>query len=270
MSKRMVLALEPTNRGGKVEPPQVEKGPTSGWLGALGYVFTKDGSRKLLPQLIEHFNRIPKIKLHKKMIPELLGKGADGFAFGLDNKLVLKITKDESEASAMNTLRITGKSDFFVDVYGVIKVNSAVGVRHCILMERLNKPDPTWALFINQVGLLLTLVSVKTESIGYLTEEIAGDIAGIAQLIRDGEEVHLPGFGMITDKHVRAFDPDKLEWLRGVGAELDRLEIGWGDFHSGNIMRRGADHVMIDLGRSYGGVEQGIEDVQARLRRFSL
>lgn len=233
--------------------------------------------------------------LDSKQKAQRIGSGQDGTAYDVGTK-VLKITRDEPEAQAMNRLfTLGGDPNHFVKVQGVVElVEDAIGlVRWAILMERLDQPNEDWKNYATLVNDML--VSGINEGLGG-DGQVRGDIpltAASAQQIGSwidvaqtrGVVVLDANTKQVIDEPVRAgdgtFGPDRVEfygldvgdhlaknkWLVGVGQELDRMDIRFWDIHAGNVMRRGAQHVMIDLGRSLSDAAQLQRIEAAYLRR---
>jgi hypothetical protein len=195
------------------------------------------------------FREALRARLHEAPGTKLLGKGEWGLAFLLPSGRVLKLTRDASEARASNTPALrTGQLVHLVRVFDVFAFPRQE--LYGIVLERL-KPLTTadarqfdWLIRRLDFDLRRTPLATMQAT---LKREAAANERGRAILA---------------------------EWQRfqlaAILAELTAARIKFSDFHSGNLMRRGAVYVLIDLGNKAqsGGVapavlEAGLTDGMA-------
>lgn len=161
-----------------------------------------------------------------------LGAGSWGIAWDIGKGQVLKATMDDKEALASNLIKgkrthhVVRIQDVFQfpdsDVYGIVQ-------------EKLRKMSATDAKDFDLVTDLLQQVRVGPE-VGQ------GDWEGIRRKLENA--------GMTPE--VTKYFIDRLEEFQfpEIIRELKGLGIEFYDYHSGNLMMRGNDYVVIDLGRS--------------------
>lgn len=174
------------------------------------------------------------LKRTKGKSAKVLGKGQKGTAFDI-GKRVLKLTTDKSEANAMAIVQ-SNPTPFVVRTYDVFKLGSkyAKGDVFGIVQDKLSSPAAGWAKFIDQVR-----PAILYKKPGYLTVKGVAEFYKKLMKERDDDEDYLPDF---TDQRV--------QWLAGLAKFFDDTGIKFQDFHSGNLMKKGSKHVMIDLGLS--------------------
>lgn len=191
---------------------------------------------------------IPKLKF--------LGKGQKGLAYRADD-MVVKITTDESEARAsFVVMNLRPASDVFARYEDVFGFKDRSGhTLYAVVQEFLSKPEPAWASFAH------LWYEWRYRKIGKLQQEDRWNEALDQQEQQDAlDTFETP----ITPDNVLAFAAwlqaaheneyqamqDKVDWLALVADELDRAGIMYRDLKGDNLMRRGNQHVLIDLGLS--------------------
>jgi len=208
-------------------------------------------------------------------LKKILGKGSMGIAYLLaDNKTVVKITKDESEAVASLNL-INKKNNYIVDIYDVYKVSSPKGsndVLYVIYQE-----------YIQQAGKLTGLFKV----IGYLISYFAHSFypfRPVISLTPDQEEQIIKSVPFINsseqEKDVNIMSARKqignrklsalvIRFWKNILDELAQNNIVYRDFWLGNFGKKNNNLCLIDLGFSKSQ-PQNIKTITLDERRRTL
>lgn len=165
-----------------------------------------------------------------------LGSGSFGYAFEIvynGKRSVLKVTGDPSEAKSSN--HIKGKP-----LKHVVRIYDAFQF----------KGEPT----------LYGIVEEKLDKISETDMDDFDDFVEFLEAIKAGHEIVTGDFDGIERKVGSAFKKpeslDRFEELakkfqfKQIIQELHRNQVEFLDFHRENIMRRGTDYVVIDLGIS--------------------
>jgi hypothetical protein len=183
---------------------------------------------------VDPWNKI-KIKLKELNIGlsmfKFLGQGYQGLVYQINNKTVIKITTDENEANASIILK-NNPSPLFVKIRDVFGINYATDhqgtskKRFIIIEEKLKKCKFDWELFVDFV--LEDFVCPPLET----------------KVIAEAKKVYFPG----TNKASKRKTEQKFNWLCGVASYLENHQIYYRDLHGGNVMRKGHNHKIIDLG----------------------
>jgi hypothetical protein len=187
-----------------------------------------------------------------------IGEGSNGTAYLVSDGTVLKITKDKTEAQAMT--KFVGKqSHYVVDVYRVISIGNTL---YALSMEKLNPPDPDWKKFFVATEKYFSMEEpVTSETVAAFAAQWQQEMPAEAMVRADGMDDWgdiNPGDDVKLDKlNIKQgvkwpgpFDEKKIHWMQGLANELARYDIKFGDMNTGNVMKRGGDHVVIDLGMS--------------------
>jgi serine/threonine protein kinase len=209
-------------------------------------------------------------------IPDMqfLGHGQMGLAYRAGDKVV-KITTDESEARAsFLVMNLKPESEVFTRYDDVFGFKDRTGhMLYAVVQEWLDKPEPAWSVFAH---LWYTWRYRKVDKIE--RENRWND-----KLDPQEKQDALDSFETpITPDNVLAFaswleaehpdeakkSADKVEWLALVADELDRAGITYRDLKGDNLMRRGRQHVLIDLGLSKTGQAAKIPII-SRLERLA-
>jgi hypothetical protein len=105
----------------------------------------------------------------------------------------------------------------------------------CREMEKLTKmpPNDPWVGFLH-------MHETEASSHAILPEEIEEFVEVVENLYKG------PHQNLMTDPDWKPFKT----WMMGIAQYLQRLGIRYHDLHEGNVMMRGDQHVMIDLGYS--------------------
>ena len=186
---------------------------------------------------------------------EKLGKGTQGVAFGMGSGRVLKVTQDRQEALASNVIR-GKKLKHVVEIYDVFRFKDTSF--YGIIEERL-QPLPA--------GLAAEFREAIRQTNLYNIFERTYDWDIIVELIYNYVESHVKKIhGKLSSAHaagtVARVDQlvELLEKTLHLPEMIDELKshgIKFVDFHPGNLMKRGSDYVVIDLG--YSAVQGGRE-----------
>lgn len=187
----------------------------------------------------------PETKLQK------LGSGLNGTAYLMpDGQNVLKITKDSSEAEAMAKL-IGKKPRHVVEVSRVIDLE---GELFCIVQEKVDPPAQDWVNLFETTRVWFSEERPVTEENVKIFEEqwryqAQASFIKAEDEMGDWSDIN-PGDDAIKLTWPDRFDDRKIKWLYGLANELIGFGITFHDMNDGNIMRRGTEHVLIDLGMS--------------------
>lgn len=207
------------------EAPSQQKEPKAG--SPLEIFEDGERGRKLWRKLCEHFKIDPKAAQHK------LGSGTQGEAFELADGRVLKLTWDEREAEAAALVaRTPDPHGNVVKVFGVARIKGFAQVWAIVMekLQRLPKGDPfitysdTWNEFSNE----------RDPPANILPEVVD-------QYIAEMESSY--GF---SDPEWEKFK----QWIGEVAVYLESIGVKFHDFWHGNLMKRGSQYVVIDLGYS--------------------
>lgn len=176
------------------------------------------------------FREALRARLREAPSTKLLGKGEWGMAFLLQSGRVLKLTRDASEAKASNTPALrTGQLAHLVRVFDVFAFPRQE--LYGIVTERLK---PLSAADARQFDWLIRMLhwldfNLRTTPLAIMQATLKREAA--------------------ANERGRAI---AAEWQRfqlaAILAELATAKIKFSDFHSGNLMKRGATYVLIDLG----------------------
>lgn len=220
-------------------------------------------------------------QLKKKGIDVLrakpIGKGTWGTAYDLGSGKVLKVTRDKTEAVA--SLKLKDKAFHHVvrvydvwnfkglDVYGIILeklsplpieqgkvINAALFDTH--ILNALLKRAGDW-----EAGVALSLEWCK-EDAEAKPDEIDPDSSTRKMTFREKLAQHPQNIKTLEDSH-----------LNEMARELKSIGVLFADYHAGNIMLRGNDPVVLDIGQSKitGGQEPPVLEGKTRsAQRASL
>lgn len=195
-----------------------------------GYVPTSDQlcqafcSWSYDPHLKKVWDRIAN-RLRSKRIPitmfTLLGSGTQGKAFQINDNTVIKISDDEDEPMISMIIK-QNPSAYFVRIKDVFTINVHLGEQfHCIVQEKLDKPEEKWANFASDFG-------------GCVVKPY------MVQRFKDRRSDN--------NGKVPRGTSNKFKWLNGVADYFQKHNISYKDLHEGNLMRKGDKHKLIDLG----------------------
>jgi hypothetical protein len=186
----------------------------------LGYSI----ARKHLPKfqkvwnyLVENFNANQAV---------YLGHGTQGIAIQIADDVVCKVSRDRSEACAMNVVAKT-PSNVVARVFDVFE------------MERLNLTDDSLDIYY--------IVQEKLEKIEPNWQDCADGYSS-------EYEINLYTYDRHYEENLNAVggNTEFMDWMRLVATYLSSVRIEWMDIHKGNVMKRpNGEHVIIDLGYSY-------------------
>lgn len=209
--------------------------------------FSDENGRVLWAKLCEFIGVDPKAPQHS------LGGGTRGEAFLLPDNRVLKLTWDKSEAEAAavvsahpdpkgNVVRIAPN--------GVVQINVPkngfrTGALYAIVQEHLT-PMPDNDPF-NDFAALWTDIS------GSFENPLLIEPQSIRKFFDEAENVH----GVEFDEGWGDF----ADWLIDVAKYLKSVGVQYHDLHPSNVMMRGDQHVVIDLGYSRSKAVPEIETI---------
>lgn len=187
-----------------------------------------------------------------------IGEGSNGTAYLTSANNVLKMTRDRTEALAMTKL-IGKTSHYIVDVFRALNIGNKL---YAISMEKLMPPDPDWKKFFAATEKYFSMEEpVSDETVAAFAAQWQKEAPAAAMVrademddwgdINPGDDVQLDNLNTKTGvPWPGPYDDKKIHWLQGLAHELIGLDIKFGDMNQGNIMKRGGDHVVIDLGMS--------------------
>ena len=211
---------------------------------------------------------VPKLKkrgINVKKI-KILGSGWNGVAFDIGDQ-VLKMTEDQSEAKA--SMHIKGKELKHIgNIYDVFQFPEPNDTWYGILQENLTQLSTTEKTALTRAfNLVARFFNYSDMGAGQKNPDYVNFIwhtpwdelkKRVTKNVQNGgsEEVEamLP---KVFDTLEKAKIPDMFK-------ELDKAGVKYGDVHVDNIMKRGSDYVVIDLGgasQSAGATPPILEDV---------
>ncbi|MFA5750490.1 MAG: hypothetical protein WC895_04720, partial [Candidatus Shapirobacteria bacterium] len=182
---------------------------------------------------------------------KVLGAGSYGVAFDLGNSMVLKVTTDVSEAKAMNHVKQNGHNlKHVVKVLDIFKFKEDDMIPDSgvfgIVMEKLEQlSNDEKVEFDKMMGSL----------------DYVADLSNVFKTDKTWEK-HLETFEVTMKKmnvSNQRFSKERFDnmielckkyQMPQINDELHSLNIVFLDFHGENVMKRGSDYVMIDLGAS--------------------
>lgn len=242
-------------------------------LEAVGGVI---GMSEILSQNAEVIKRARSLDVTQAKV---LGNGQMGVAYELLNGKVLKLTTDHEEAKTAAYLK--GKSEDhitkFFDVFGLKVTKDSGHPVYCVLEEKLTPLSEQEQTEFNEFARLylrkdeivrFTATRPFKEIWEKIREMVIDDISGEMgvpkdSLVGDGQ-TNTPGATKVAARAQKKI-VDKLTALRAVVKkyqidqmvdELRALNVQFADFHGGNVMKRGQNYVINDLGKSKSpGVE---------------
>lgn len=198
---------------------------------------------------------------HGIKIGKELGRGAKGVASEAtwNGKTgVLKLTEDVSEAKSSN--HIKGKKlKHVVHIYEVFRIpdTDVFG----IFQERLQPISDKEGGELNRVMDVISYARAGNEMFKGNTEGIIKKVAKLFGMQKIGNELnHLNYIGIDMDEFVDLYQKFDMD---GMFKELASQGIEFADYHPGNMMKRGSDYVVIDLGmsRSPGAEPKALEGI---------
>lgn len=147
-----------------------------------------------------------------------LGAGYYGVAYHINKNTVLKVSRDQSEINTMSLVK-SKPCKYIVKVIDTFKMKLNGHMRYFIVQEYLSQPERKWKSFCND----FYDYDLEPESV----------------------------FNKIkTDKKSYSRYKTQFNWALNVSKYFKRNKIKFSDLHSGNIMKRNRQHVLIDLGVS--------------------
>ena len=187
--------------------------------------------------------------------PVLLGRGTRGAALDIGNGRVLKITDDRSEAVASANVRDKPDPDRRVaDIFKVMWLRGKEVSGFAIVQEKLDplgEDDASWVVFADlwpAWSRAREHAPIKPGQIGHF--------------LKDCEKAQF----------VKADDPQwKLfsAWFMGLAQYLESAGVSYHDFWRKNLLKRGNDYVVIDLGYSQSEETDVAIDVIAKFKAMA-
>jgi len=218
-----------------------------------------DATLKANQENLQKLKSIDVSKLRK------LGAGTKGIAYDVGGGKVLKVTSDHTEAQASHS--ITGDTlnnvvkIFDVFKFGKVKSNDTL---YGIVQEKLAPLSSTEQKeivelfnFIDASSKLLTSIATETwdQFVNKLYSEIEDDVTkelGVDPKSPAGENKIRK---VAANKHAAIVGKLKKYNIHGMISDLRKSNIQFADYHEGNVMKRGSEYVINDLGmsKSQGG-----------------
>lgn len=199
--------------------------------------------------------------------------GTMGTVYMLDSKRVVKFSADDSEAAAMFQY-LGEKSKYVVQVHDLFSFKMKGADFYAIVEERVGPAEQSWMDFADVAHFYF----IETNKMAFTSKAMPKFATWIEQIGRGPPAstiLTLPEQKTIPRKRggarpqasiVQAEDPnaneppwpsdkrtpttEQMEWLREAIKDLEAHKVVYWDLHGDNIMRRGGDHVIIDLGES--------------------
>lgn len=178
---------------------------------------------------------------------KLLGRGSRGTAFQLKDGRTIKVTDDRREAAAM--FKVKGKNlKHIVHVDEVWKF----GDYYLILQETLT-PIPESAEKVFNQATDGTHVRTIMANVSPDWQDLLKRMREVHNILQQRREKNGVGPGSLEladerfEQHLKVLEKFQFP---GIVDDLHAMGIRFHDFHAGNIMKRGGDFVMIDLGYS--------------------
>lgn len=190
-----------------------------------------------------------------------LGSGMEGIAFDMGQGRVLKITADEGEAKTSFGLKSKTDLKYVVKIFDVFRFKNTAGINHPVfglVTERLSPLSSTEA---KEFDYVTEEAEVQMGKQHYLDVLYEGDWDKLVSEMRLAFEKDIakesglpagnPRLARVLqarmDRYIPVYEkykiPEMMKELRGAG-------IKFADYHSGNLMKRGAQYVINDIGRS--------------------
>lgn len=190
-----------------------------------------------------------------------LGSGQEGIAYDIGGGKVLKVTADEKEAET--SYGIKGKTNLkhVVHVFDVFRFRDTPGIT-----------APVYGLVTEK---LIQLTAPEQKEFDDITEECqaqmgkkryidavwTGDWNHFVQEMRSAFETDIakesglplghPRLARVLEARMQRYLPVMQKFkMADMMSELKGLGIKFADYHGGNLMKRGGDYVINDLGRS--------------------
>jgi len=190
-----------------------------------------------------------------------LGSGQEGIAYDIGGGKVMKVSADEKEAET--SYGIKGKTNLkhVVHVFDVFRFMDTPGIVqpvYCLITEKLIKlTAPEQKEFDDvtdecqaQMGKKRYIDAVWTGDWNHFVQEMRSafqeDIAKESHLPPDH-----PRLVRVLESRMQRYLPIMQKFkMSDMMSELKGLGIKFADYHGGNLMKRGGDYVINDLGRS--------------------
>lgn len=204
-----------------------------------------DEQMNLLNFMMHHYKKLKKRKVDI-VGGKRLGAGSNGVALGLKDGRVLKVTYDKSEAMA--SMAVKGKKFGHIiqisDVFQFPPIKGESNV-YGIVQEKLEPLTPEEREeFTDMVVGDVEVESGMFSRIWLLPtwqEIVDNAMEGAAENGKEGQkEKTAHALKVLKDKY-------KMDLIT---ADLRKAGIKYGDFHGGNIGKRGGEYVVMDLGYS--------------------
>src|SRR3990167_264962 len=156
-----------------------------------------------------------------------LGEGCYGCVYAINDRQVVKLTKDSSE---LHTMAIVMKYPHpsIVKVIDVFAVKFGRNVINFIIEEKLDNADYEWKLFAN----------LANEDTNWITPYLVSTTRdNIIKYYKDN---------VYAAERLN----EKFDWLDQIAHYFQLHKIKFADIHYNNIMKKKDKHILIDLGCS--------------------
>lgn len=183
-------------------------------------------------------NNVELLRRRGIIVGSSLGQGHHGVAYDAmfhGKKVVFKLTDDKSEANASFNL-IGKKFKHVVTIYDSFKFKS--GTFFGIVLEKLSPMNAKEEEYFDQFSKVLHFCKPYGEL-------FTGDFDKVIGAVDDMLGVTHPKTLILFKKLAEGFDVVEMV------AELAKANIQFMDYHKKNVMKRGSDYVVLDLGRSH-------------------
>lgn len=182
-----------------------------------------------------------------------LGTGTQGTAFEIQGGKVLKLTSDSSEA--ISSLRLKGKNTKYIakiyDVF-VFPQTKVFGIVQEKLIKLSSHEDQELTDAIRDLSLILTLSPRSQTDFETILLKVH-DWVEFEEAVTDAAE-YSEGYANRAREALEILQKFKVDMMM---SELVALGIKFRDYHSDNIMKRGSEYVLIDIGYSRAPGNEG-------------
>lgn len=172
--------------------------------------------------------------------PVVLGRGTRGTVYDLGNNVAMKLTSDTSEAEASEKVRKT-PIDGVVEIFDVFALGSTG--YFCIVQEKLQRMTHMMSTEIQKL--------LKEFDLGDYLQGNGYDPKAVERAVdEDVRELHDHGQMPKAKELYDTFSRIEELGLLKIAANLHKAGIQFHDYHEGNLMMRGHELVVVDLGKS--------------------
>jgi len=161
-----------------------------------------------------------------------LGKGASGIAYDLGNNQVLKMTLDKDEANAAAYIKGKNLKNVY-QIFDVFVVDDEEDNWFGILQEKLKRLDSVEYSVVS-------FIQEPFNKFGGGTIQAKDVMPAVNELIQ---------YNLENESQVKIANEMAKQLFTGM-KQLRKHGIHFEDLHGGNVMKRGNEYVIIDLGYS--------------------